>query len=126
MSKKSWIKKLRLAVKILAVAIFLFALPFYFGYGNPLPFADANYTLFDNIWLSIFPLVFVGLIVGLKYEKAGGYLISVPILLGSFLGAVILREGLPGPMFIPLSIGFSYLFLGYKHKEKKKAKGKKK
>jgi hypothetical protein len=30
----------------------IFALPFYFGYGNPLPFINQDYTLWDNYWLT--------------------------------------------------------------------------
>jgi hypothetical protein len=38
------------------IALFslLFGLPFYFGYGNPLPFLSPDYTLWDNVWLRVY------------------------------------------------------------------------
>ena len=59
------------AARILAAAILVFALPFYFGYGNPLPFADPHYSLWENVVLTVVPLAFIGLAVGWKYPKAG-------------------------------------------------------
>jgi len=114
--KTKQIKTLRWATRIIALVILLLGLPFYFGYGNPLPFINPEYLLFDNLWLMAFPLVFVGLGLGWKYEKIGGYLIVVPIFLASIIGFILLRESLPGPMFVPFIIGFLYLFLGYKSK----------
>ena len=111
---KKQLKILRWSIRILSVAILLFALPFYFGYGNPLPFSNQDYDFFDNLWLSAFPLIFLGLGLGLKWEKLGGYLIVLPTLIAFLLGLIILKEGLPGPMFVPLIIGLFYLFLGYK------------
>ncbi|MCA9485519.1 MAG: hypothetical protein KC506_01605 [Nanoarchaeota archaeon] len=99
--------------RILAVAIIIFALPFYFGYGNPLPFANPENSAFDNIWLSAFPIVFIGLALGWKYEKIGGYLVIVPIILASIIGFTIRGEGVPGPMFVPLVVGVLYLVVGY-------------
>lgn len=111
---KKQFKIIKITTKILALAMILFGLPFYFGYGNPLPFANPDNTLFDNVWLTVFPLIFIGLAVGLKWEKVGGYIITIPIVLAGIIGMVFIREGLPGPMFIPLIIGISYLFMGYK------------
>lgn len=106
-------KKLRWVVRILALFIILFGLPFYFGYGNPLPFINPNYKFTDNLWLSIFPLVFIGLGLAWKNEKIGGYLVTIPILSGYIL-SVIAGEGLgAGPMIFPLIIGILYLVLAY-------------
>jgi len=102
-------------VRIIALIIILFGLPFYFGYGNPLPFAKPEYDIFDNIWLSAFPLIFIGLAIGWKWEKIGGYLIIIPIIIASMVGLIFLKEGLPGPMFVPMFIGISYLIIGYKN-----------
>lgn len=100
--------------RILALGIILFGLPFYFGYGNPTPFINPNYTFFDNLWLVIFPLVFIGLALGWKNEKIGGFLITIPILIG-FILSISMGNGLGGgPMMIPFIIGFLYLILGYK------------
>lgn len=101
--------------RILALAIILFGLPFYFGYGNPLPFINPEYTLWDNVWLSIFPLMFIGLGLGWKYEKIGGYLITIPITVGLLLG-LILESELIFHMLIPLIVGVMYLVVGYGHK----------
>jgi hypothetical protein len=34
--------------RISATAVLMFGLPFYFGYGNPLPFTNPQYSLYDN------------------------------------------------------------------------------
>ena len=77
-------KILKWTTRILALAVLLFGLPFYFGYGNLLPFINPDYTVWDNTWLSIFPVMFIGLAVGWKYEKIGGFLITVPLFIGFF------------------------------------------
>jgi len=100
--------------RIMALFAILFGLPFYFGYGNPLPFINPDYTLWDNAWLSAFPLMFLGLAVGWKWEKIGGYLIVIPLSIATIIGFVILKEGLPGPMFVPMIAGVLYLVYGYK------------
>ena len=97
--------------------IILFGLPFYFGYGNPLPFVNSEYTIFDNIWLSCFPLIFIGLGVGWKWEKVGGYLIIIPIIMASIISIIFLKESLPGLMFIPTIVGILYLIIGYNKKQ---------
>lgn len=113
---KKHLKIMRWTARIFALAILLFGLPFYFGYGNPLPFANPENTLFDNIWLTTFPLMFIGLALGWKWEKVGGYIIIIPLLLASVIGFGVLKEGLPGPMFVPFIVGILYLIVGYKKK----------
>jgi hypothetical protein len=117
LSKKN-INIIRWSTRIASLFVILFGLPFYFGYGNPLPFANSEYSLFDNLWLSAFPLMFIGLALGWKWEKLAGYLIIVPLVVASIIGFVFLKEGLPGPMFVPLIIGIFYLIIGYKAKKK--------
>jgi hypothetical protein len=107
------LKITRWIIRILALLILIFALPFYFGYGNPLPFTNSEYTVFDNLWLSIFPLVFIGLLAGLKYEKISGYLITVSVLIGFIVSLITVKEFI-GIMLVPFIIGVLYLFLGYK------------
>lgn len=108
------LKIIKWFTRIISLVIILFGLPFYLGYGNPLPFAKPEYDIFDNIWLSTLPLIFIGLAIGWKWEKAGGYLIVIPIIIALVIGFIFLKEGLPSPMFIPMIIGILYLFVGYK------------
>jgi len=116
--KKKKIKIIKWLSKSTSLVIILFGLPFYFGYGNPLPFTNPKNTLLDNVWLSVFPIMFIGLGIGWKWEKIGGHLIIIPILLASIIGFILDREGLPGPMFIPMIIGIFYLIIGYKKTKK--------
>ncbi len=48
---KRTFKTLKWTARIFALAILLFGLPFYFGYGNPLPFIDPEATVWENTWL---------------------------------------------------------------------------
>lgn len=105
--------QLKWVARIIAVAVIIFGLPFYFGYGNPLPFINPYYTLWDNMWLTIFPIMFIGLAVGLKFEKIGGYLVTIPIGLGLLMGLLMQGE-LVGYMLVPLVVGILYLIAGCK------------
>jgi len=98
--------------RILSAVIIAFGLPIYFGYGNPLPLINPEYSIYDNTWLAIFPLMFIGLGLGWRYEKTGGYLITVPILAGFIIGFIFNRDLSPH-MIIPFFIGALYLFTGY-------------
>ena len=106
-------KIVRWFARILALAILLFGLPFYFGYGNPLPFVNPDYSLWDNVWLTVFPLVFIGLGLGWKYEKIGGCLVTIPILTGLLLGLIAEAE-FSVNMLVPLISGVLYLVAGNK------------
>ena len=106
-------KILKWSARILALAIILFGLPFYFGYGNPLPFINPDYGLWDNMWLTIFPIMFIGLGLGWKCEKIGGYLVSVPLVIGLVTGLIIEKE-LVFHMLVPLIAGILYLVVAYK------------
>lgn len=103
---------LKWSARILALAILLFGLPFYFGYGNPLPFIDPNYTLWDNLWLSVFPLMFLGLALGLFFQRVGGYLIVIPVALGLIFGLISQGE-IVWHMIVPLACGALFLAVGY-------------
>lgn len=98
--------------RILALFILLFALPFYFGYGNPLPFMDPNYSVWENVALTAMPLVFIGLILGWKYPKAGGYLVVIPIIVG-FLVGLLTEAQVSMNLLFPLVPGVLYLMTGY-------------
>jgi hypothetical protein len=39
------LKIVRWSARIIALAVILLVLPFYFGYGNPLPFINPDYSL---------------------------------------------------------------------------------
>ncbi|USN53945.1 MAG: hypothetical protein H6760_02130 [Candidatus Nomurabacteria bacterium] len=98
-------------MRILSLLVISFGLPFYFGYGNPLPFIDSSYTLWDNTWLSVFPIMFIGLALGWKYERLGGYLSAGAVFVGLIIG--IIAEGeIPVHMLVPLAIGVVFIFLG--------------
>jgi hypothetical protein len=103
---------LKWTTRIFATAIITFGLPFYFGYGNPLPFINPEYSIWDNTWLTIFPLMFIGLGLGWKWPKIGGLLITIPILIGFIIG-VSTRGGMSGHMFVPFIVGILYIILGY-------------
>lgn len=99
--------------RIIALIILLFSLPFYFGYGNPLPFIDPNYSLWENVALLAMPLVLIGLALGWKYPKAGGYLIVIPIIIGFIVG-IFTEANFSINLFAPLVPGILYLIDGYK------------
>jgi hypothetical protein len=113
-----YLKIIKWFTRIFALAVILFGLPFYFGYGNPLPFIHPGYTLFDNMWLTIFPLMFIGLGLGWKYEKIGGYLVSIPIIIGLSL-SLIMKQGMIFFMLVPLIIGILFLLVGYSKSDSK-------
>ncbi len=104
--------------RISAFVILVFTLPFYFGYGNPLPFVSPGYSLWENTALMMFPLVLVGLFLGWKYEKVGGFLIFVPIAI-VFLVGFFSKATLSPNFLFPLIPGILYLISGYKFSEEK-------
>jgi len=97
----------------LALGILIFALPFYFGYGNPLPFAKADYSLWENVALAMMPLVFIGLALGWKYPKVGEWLIIISIAIGLIVG-LLTEANISVNLAIPLIPGILYLIDGYK------------
>ena len=110
--KKIRYQLLKWITRIVATAIIVFGLPFYFGYGNPLPFINPEYSIYDNTWLTVFPIMFIGLAIGWKWPKVGGLLITIPILFGLILG-IIVRGGMPIHMVIPFIVGVLYIVTGY-------------
>jgi hypothetical protein len=107
------LKMITWVARIIAVAVIVFGMAFYLGYGNPLPFINPDYDLWDNVWLTIFPVMFIGLAVGLKFEKIGGYLVTVPVGFGLLMGMLMQGE-LVFYMLVPLIVGITYLIVGYK------------
>lgn len=101
--------------RIFALIILLFGLPFYFGYGNPLPFINPEYSWLENTWLLLIPFVFIGLAVGWKYEKIGGYFIIVPIIISFVLG-IVAHANFSMNFLIALLPGILYLIVGHTSK----------
>jgi len=101
--------------RILALCILVFALPFYFGYGNPLPFAKSDYSLWENVALAMMPLVFIGLALGWKYPKVAGWLIIISIAIGLIVG-LLTEANLSINLAIPIIPGILYLVEGYNRK----------
>jgi hypothetical protein len=113
-------KAIKWLARILALCILLFALPLYFGYGNPLPFAKSDYSLWENVALAMMPLVFIGLILGWKYPRIGGWLIIIAIAIGFIVG-ILTEANLSANLAVPLVPGILYLIDGYKKQAKKVA-----
>ncbi len=105
-------KYVRWGVRGLVLLLLAFALPFYFGYGNPLPFLNPDYTAWDNLWLSVFPVMFFGLVCGLRFFKLGGYLVVGSVGAG-ILGGILLEGELVVHMLVPLAAGLLLLWCGY-------------
>jgi len=106
------------SARILALGILIFALPFYFGYGNPLPWAKPDYSLWENVALAMMPLIFVALALGWKYPKVGGWIIVVSIVIGFLLG-LFTEANLSINLAAPLIPGILYLIDGYRKQAKK-------
>ena len=104
--------------RIISLVIILFGLPFYFGYGNPLPFFDSDYSLWKNIVLLMTPLIFIGLAIGWKYEKTAGYLIMIALII-CFLIDLITKTGFSINLLISIIPGILYLIIGYNNHETK-------
>jgi hypothetical protein len=112
-SKKQLIR-VRWMARAGALLVLLLGLPFYFGYGNPLPFANPDNDAFDNLWLTIFPLMFLGLALGWKWERVGGWIVVASIVGGGVATIFLVGEFIPGPMYVPLLLGVLYLISGYR------------
>lgn len=109
-------KIIKWTARILALGLLLFSLPFYLGYGNPVPFLNPDYSFLDNLWLMIFPLVFLGLALGWKYDKFAGFLLIISITIG-LLATVVIENEFIFEMIIPLFIGILYLITAFNRKK---------
>ena len=109
-------KIIKWAGRMVALCVLIFALPFYFGYGNPLPFAKPDYSLWENVALSMMPLVFVGLVLGWKYPKAGGWLVTISVATGFVVG-FLTNANLSANLAVPFIPGILYLIDGYKKQQ---------
>lgn len=107
------LKKIRWTARIIALLILALGLPFYFGYGNPLPFVNPDYSLAENVGLTAFPLILLGLALGWKYEKLGAYLIIIPMIVGFVVG-IATQADFPTAFLIALVPAVLYLIVGHK------------
>jgi hypothetical protein len=105
-------KIIKWIARIVALCVLLFALPFYFGYGNPLPFVGSDRSLWENVALFMMPIVFIGLALGWKYPKVGGWLIVISIVIGFVVG-LLTNANLSINLAVPLIPGVLYLISGY-------------
>ncbi|MBN2532044.1 MAG: hypothetical protein JXB88_04085 [Spirochaetales bacterium] len=105
-------KIIKWTARIIALLTILFSLPFYFGYGNPLPFINPDYSLLENIVKTISLLIFIGLALGWKYHKLGGFIIIILIAIGLLLKLTVKAEFSINMVF-SLIPGILYLITGY-------------
>lgn len=108
------ITTLRWVARISALLVLLLGLPFYFGYGNPLPFLNPEYSFYDNLWLSIFPIMFIGLAISWWSEIWGGRMVVISITVGIAL-SVLMNTGFSVVILVPFFVGVLYLILGNKN-----------
>jgi hypothetical protein len=106
-------KIIKWSARVISLCILVFALPFYFGYGNPLPFANPDYSLWENVALLIMPLVFISLALGWKYPKVAGWLIVGLIMVGFIVG-LLTKANLSLNLAAPIIPGILYLIGSYK------------
>lgn len=104
--------------RIIALGILVFVLPFYFGYGNPLPFARSEYSLWENVALIVMPLVFIGLMLGWRYPKIGGGLVLISVVV-VFIVGFLTDATFSANLAVPIIPGLLYLISGHK-KEKER------
>lgn len=107
------LKIVKWTARIIGSLMFLFIVPFYVGYGLPIP--RASYTFYENLHLSIIPIMLAGLLIGWKREKIAGFMICIPITIA--LIYALITWGYPGPIVLMLAIpGGLYLYYGYINK----------
>jgi thiamine transporter ThiT len=105
-------KIIKWTARISALILLGIALPFYFGYGNPLPFINPEYTLWENVSLSMIPLIFFGLVLGWMRPKIGGLIIVLPVAIGFVVGLLTGANFSPN-LLAPIIPGVLYLLEGF-------------
>lgn len=101
--------------RIIALCLLGFVLPFYFGYGNPLPFSSPTYSIWENVSLLMLPLIFLGLILGWRYPKFGGLMIIFSSLIIT-IGNLLVDGNLSVNFLISFIPGILYLISSLKSK----------
>lgn len=104
------IKVLQFTSLVLSVLLLGFGIPFYLGYGHPIPFTQSEYTFFDNMWLIVMPIIFLFTIIGLKWKRVSGIILISLTIIAQMLsirieGDVILV------MLVPILIGVLNLWI---------------
>lgn len=102
--------------RISGISFLIVFLPFYFGYGLPVPSSEMSF--FENAWLVIMPFFIIGLLIGWKWEKIAGFLITIPIFAGYSISLITFKS----PTFVflvPFVTGILYLIYSYKKKSVK-------
>lgn len=99
--------------RISALGLLIFTLPFYFGYGNPLPFINPDYSWWENLTLAMMPIIFFGLAWGWKNERIGGLLIVTAVIL-SWTTGLVTSANLSINLLAPIVPGVLYLVAAYK------------
>ena len=99
--------------RILGLCILVVALPFYFGYGNPLPFFFFFYSVWENVALTLLPVILLSLALGWRYPKVAAYIILLSLFL-VFIVGVFSKAQMSANLFIPFLPGIFYLLAGQK------------
>ena len=79
-----------------------------------MPFVNPDYTFGENFGLTLFPLILIGLALGWKFEKLGGYLVSATIVLGFIVSLIAQEDFFPITILVALIPGILYLIVAYK------------
>ncbi len=98
-------KTFKISAVVVSVILFTIVFTFYIGYKVPLP--QAGYSTFENLWLTAIPIMLIGLLLGIKWERIGAYMIILPISVG-FIYSLIVWEDPCLPMVLPLLPGILY------------------
>jgi hypothetical protein len=113
MTNKKQVKRIRQTAKLSSLILLILILPLYLG-GYPLP--SFNLSFFENLWLIIMPMFLAGFIIGWKWEKLAGLVITIPIVIGLIISIIINKQ--PSIlMILPLIPGILYLIYYYKNKK---------
>lgn len=114
MNKK---KVMMISSFLMTLIILAFGIPFYLGYGNPLPFMNDEYSIIDNMWLIVIPLVFIFTLIGLKWRKISGIILIVITTIAQIITLMFEHEVI-WVMMIPILLGILYILI-YLEQQKK-------
>jgi hypothetical protein len=106
------IKVLQWASLVLSVIILGIGIPFYLGYGSPIPFTQNEYTFFDNMWLIVMPIVFLFTFIGLKWKRISGIILILFTVIVQILSIIIVRDAIL-VMLVPILLGVLNLWVYY-------------
>jgi hypothetical protein len=104
------IKVLQWASLVLSVIILGIGIPFYLGYGSPIPFTQNEYTFFDNMWLIVMPIVFLFTFIGLKRKRVSGIILISVTIIAQILSIMIEKDVIL-VMLMPILLGVLNLWI---------------